>query len=134
MKIASEFRDFAVRGNVIDLAVGVVIGAAFGKIVTSLVGDIIMPAVGQLVGGIDLSRYKLVFKEAVGDKGEVAIRFGQFAQNIFDFLIIAMAIFVVVRLLNAAKRKQEAALAPAPVAPSEEILLLREIRDELRQR
>jgi large conductance mechanosensitive channel len=134
MKIAKEFRDFAIRGNVIDLAVGVVIGAAFGKIVTSLVGDIIMPAVGQLVGGIDLSRYKLVLKEAVDDKGEVAVRFGQFAQNVFDFLIIAFAIFIVVRLLNAAKRKHEAAPATAAAPPPEEILLLREIRDELRQR
>ena len=134
MKIAKEFRDFAVRGNVIDLAVGVVIGAAFGKIVTSLVGDIIMPAVGQLVGGIDFSRYKFVLQKAAGDKAEVAIRFGQFAQNIFDFLIIALAIFLVVRVLNAAKRKQEAKPAAVPLAPSEEVLLLREIRDELRQR
>jgi large conductance mechanosensitive channel len=133
MRVIKEFRDFAIRGNVIDLAVGVVIGAAFGKIVTSLVGDIIMPAVGQLVGGIDLSRYKLVLRAAATGKEEVAIRFGLFAQNIIDFVIIAFAIFVVVRLINAAKRKEEAAPA-APALPPEEILLLREIRDELRQR
>lgn len=133
MSLVKEFREFAVRGNVIDLAVGVVIGAAFGKIVSSLVGDIIMPAVGQIVGGIDFSRYKLVLRAAVEGKDEVAIRFGAFAQNVVDFLIIAMAIFAVVRLINMVNRKAEAA-PPVVTPPSEEILLLREIRDELRHR
>ena len=134
MRVIKEFRDFAVRGNVIDLAVGVVIGAAFGKIVTSLVGDIIMPTIGQLIGGIDLSRYKLVLRAAVGKQEEVAIRFGEFGQSIIDFLIIATAIFLFVRVINAAKHRQDVAIAAKPAAVSEEILLLREIRDELRRR
>ena len=134
MKLIHEFRDFALRGNVVDLAVGVVIGTAFGKVVTSLVGDVIMPSIGQLIGGLDLSRYKLVLKEAANGKEEVAVRFGTFAQNIFDFVIIAMAIFVVVRVMNAAKLKQLIAPAASPTATPEDILLLREIRDELRQR
>ena len=134
MRLIKEFRDFAVRGNVIDLAVGVVIGAAFGKIVSSMVGDIFMPAVGQLIGGIDLSRYKLILKEAARGQEEVAIRFGAFAQNIIDFLIIALVIFAFLRVINAAKRRQEAAPPAKPAAVSEEILLLREIRDELRRR
>lgn len=134
MRLVKEFGDFAIRGNVIDMAVGVVIGGAFGKIVTSLVGDIIMPAVGQLVGGFDLSRYKLVLRQAVEGKEEVAVRFGSFGQNIFDFLIIALAIFMAVRLINAAKRKQETVPVVAQAATPEDVLLLREIRDELRQR
>ncbi|MGN6547802.1 MAG: large-conductance mechanosensitive channel protein MscL [Aureliella sp.] len=133
MGLIKEFRDFAMRGSVVDLAVGVVIGAAFGKIVSSLVGDIIMPAVGLLVGGVDLSKYKYVLKPAQDSQEEVAIRFGNFAQSIIDFLIIALAIFLVVKLINTARRKREGVPPEAPAIP-EDILLLREIRDELRQR
>jgi large conductance mechanosensitive channel len=134
MSLLKDFREFAMRGNVVDLAVGVVIGAAFGKIVTSLVGDIIMPALGQLVGGIDFSKYKYVLKAAANGKEEVAIRFGTFAQTVFDFLVIASAVFIVVKIMNAAKRKEARADAPDPAALPENILLLREIRDELRKR
>jgi large conductance mechanosensitive channel len=132
MSLVKEFREFAMRGNVVDLAVGVVIGTAFGKIVTSMVGDIIMPAVGSLVK-LDFSRYKYVIEAGAQGKDEVAVRFGIFAQTVIDFLIIAMCIFAVVKLMNAAKRKQ--AEAPAPPPPlAEDVLLLREIRDELKKR
>ena len=133
MGVMKEFREFAMRGNVLDLAVAVVIGAAFGKIVSSLVGDIIMPAVGVLVGGVDLSKYKYVVKPAQDSQEEVAIRFGNFGQSIIDFLIIALAIFIVVKLINTAKRRFERVPPGAPVIP-EDVLLLREIRDELRKR
>jgi large conductance mechanosensitive channel len=133
VSLATEFKEFAMRGNVVDLAVGVIIGGAFGKIVTSLVGDMIMPVVGGLLVGQDFSKYKLVLKEAVDKKEEVAVRFGTFGQSILDFMIIAMAIFLVVKLMNAVKRKKEETPA-APPSPPEDVLLLREIRDELRQR
>lgn len=135
MKLFKDFRNFAVRGNAVDLAVGVVIGSAFGKIVSSLVGDIIMPTVGLLIGGVDFSRYKLVLREAVGKKEEVAIRFGTFAQHVLDFLIIAAAIFLFVKLISLARQQQhKEQAATLPPAPPEEVLLLREIRDQLRQR
>lgn len=135
MSLVKEFKDFAMRGNVVDLAVGVVIGGAFGKIVGSLVGDIIMPAVGSLLGGIDFSKYKYVLKEGnAADKiEEVAIRFGTFGQVILDFTIVAFAIFMVVKLMNSLKRKQDDAPAAPPPTP-EDIALLREIRDELKKR
>ena len=132
MSLLKEFRDFAMRGNVVDLAVGVVIGGAFGKIVSSLVGDIIMPAIGSIVK-VDFSKYKYVITPAADKVEEVAIRFGTFAQTIIDFTIIAAAIFLVIKLMNAAKRKQEEAPA-APAPTPEDIQLLREIRDELRNR
>ncbi len=132
MSLVKEFRDFAMRGNVVDLAVGVVIGGAFGKIVSSLVGDIIMPAVGSIVK-LDFSKYKFVITPAADKVEEVAIRFGTFAQTVIDFTIVAAAIFAVIKLMNAAKRKQAETPAAAP-APAEDILLLREIRDELRNR
>lgn len=132
MSLVKEFRDFAMRGNVVDLAVGLVIGGAFGKIVSSLVGDILMPAIGSLVK-VDFSRYKYVITPAADKVEEVAIRFGTFAQTIVDFTIVAAAIFMVVKLMNAAKKKQAEA-PPAPAATPEDVLLLREIRDELRNR
>lgn len=132
MSLLKEFREFAMRGNVIDMAVGVVIGGAFSKIVSSLVGDIIMPAVGSLVK-VDFSRYKLTIAKATENSEEVAIRFGTFAQTIFDFTLVAACIFLVIKLMNAAKRKQETAPA-APAPTPEDIQLLREIRDELRNR
>ncbi len=133
MSIIKEFRDFAVRGNVVDLAVGVIIGGAFGKVITSLVGDVFMPALGMLTGGIDFSKYKFVLKAAAEKQEEVAIRFGTFLQYIVDFTIVAFAIFMMIKLINAAKRKEEAAPA-TPAPPSEDIVLLREIRDELKRR
>ncbi len=133
MSLLKEFRDFAMRGNVVDLAVGVVIGGAFGKIVTSMVGDIIMPSIGKLVNLGDLSKYKLVVTPAADKVEEVAIRFGNFAQTIIDFTIIAAVIFAVIKLMNTLKRKQEEAPA-APAPTPEDIQLLREIRDELRNR
>ncbi|MCB1588359.1 MAG: large-conductance mechanosensitive channel protein MscL [Xanthomonadales bacterium] len=138
MSFMSEFKEFAMRGNVVDLAVGVVIGAAFGKIVSSLVDGIIMPVIGLLVGGVDFSELKLVLKDAVlaadGSVAEAAVtlNYGAFAQTILDFIIIAFAIFLVIKAMNSAKRKEEAAPA-APPEPSEEVKLLTEIRDQLRK-
>lgn len=133
-----EFKDFAMRGNVVDLAVAVVIGGAFGKIVTSLVGDVIMPPIGLALGGVDFTNLQLTLKEAVvnaegvEEVAAVAIRYGAFVQTIVDFLIVAWAIFMVVRAMNSMKKKEEAAPAPPP-QPSEEVLLLREIRDNLKR-
>lgn len=129
MSLFSEFKEFAARGNAIDLAVGVVIGAAFGKIVASLVDQIIMPPIGLLIGGVDFSAYKWILKEAVDGKGEVAIQFGAFFNTIIQFTIIAFAIFMVVKLMNTALRKKAA--EPAPPPP--DVALLTEIRDLLKQ-
>lgn len=133
MSLLKEFRDFAMRGNVVDMAVGVVIGGAFGKIVTSLVGDIIMPAIGRLGGTGDLSKLEFELVAATETAKAVVIRYGAFAQTIVDFTLIAASIFLVIKLMNSLKRKQEEApSAPAPTP--EDIQLLREIRDELRNR
>ena len=136
MSVLSEFKQFAVKGNVIDLAVAVVIGAAFGAIVTSFVNDIVMPPIGMATGGVDFSELKLVLSEPVmaGDKvikAGASINYGNFIQTIVNFLIIALAIFSMVKGINAMKRKEEA--APATPTPSKEELLLTEIRDLLRQ-
>lgn len=129
MSLANEFKAFVMRGNVIDLAVGVVIGAAFGKIVTSLVDQIIMPPIGLLIGGVDFSSYKWVLQAAGPDgKGEVAIQFGAFLNTLIQFAIIALAIFLVVKVVNRIVRKAEAAPAPPP----EDVVLLAEIRDLLK--
>lgn len=138
MGMVSEFKEFAMRGNVVDLAVGVVIGAAFGKIVGSLVNDIIMPAVGYFVGGVDFSQLAFTLKEATVDAAgaevpAVLVKYGAFIQTVVDFLIIAFAIFVAVKVMNSLKRKEEAAPA-APPEPSEEVKLLTEIRDALKSR
>lgn len=125
----SEFKAFAMRGSVMDLAVGVVIGAAFGKIVTSLVDQVIMPPIGLLIGGVDFSAYKWVLKAAGPDgKGEVALQFGAFFNTIIQFAIVALAIFLVVKFMNRLIRKEKAAPAPPPA----EVALLTEIRDLLR--
>lgn len=130
MSLASEFKAFVMRGNVLDLAVGVVIGASFGKIVTSLVDQVIMPPIGLLVGGVDFSAYKWVLKAAGADgKGEVAIQFGAFLNTIIQFAIVAFAIFLVVKLANRVVRKHEA--EPAP--PAADVVLLTEIRDLLKK-
>jgi large conductance mechanosensitive channel len=130
MSIVKEFKEFAVKGNVVDLAVGVIIGAAFGKIVTSLVTDIIMPPLGLLLGGIDFKDKLIELKPAVGKTPAVNINYGLFINNIIDFLIVAFAIFLVIKGINALKRKEEATPS-APPAPSKEEVLLTEIRDLL---
>jgi large conductance mechanosensitive channel len=131
MSIVKEFKEFAVKGNVIDLAVGVVIGATFGKIVSSLVQDIITPLVGLIVGGVNFTNLKIILVEANGDKPAVAITYGTFLQQVFDFMIIAFAIFLFVKAFNRLKRKQEAA---TPTAPSRQEVLLEEIRDLLKRK
>lgn len=128
-----EFKKFAMRGNVVDMAVGIIIGGAFGKIVSSVVGDIIMPAVGVLVGGVNFTDLKLVLKQAVGDTPEVAINYGNFIQVIIDFLIIAFSVFLLVKAINALSRKKEEAPAE-PAAPPADIQLLTEIRDLLKEK
>jgi large conductance mechanosensitive channel len=133
MGMLKEFKEFAMRGNVIDLAVGVVIGAAFGKVVTSLVDQIIMPPIGMLIGGVDFSSYKWKLHEAGPDgKGEVAVQFGAFFNTLIQFAIVALAIFLVVKAMNRLIKKEEAAPAPAPPPPAD-VVLLTEIRDLLKQ-
>ena len=128
-----EFKDFAMKGNVVDMAVGVIIGGALGKIVTSLVNDVIMPVVGLIVGGVDFTNLKWVFAEATEDAPEAALMYGQFIQNVVDFLIIAFCIFLMVKGISKLNRKKEEAPAPAPEPePSAEEKLLTEIRDLLK--
>jgi large conductance mechanosensitive channel len=136
MKALQEFKEFAVKGNVVDMAVGVVIGAGFGKIVTSLVADIITPVLGVLIGGVNFTNLKLTLKDAIAEKPPVTWNYGAFIQSIFDFLIIAWAIFLLVKLINRLKRQAPAPAAPppAPPPPSAEVLLLTEIRDALKTR
>jgi large conductance mechanosensitive channel len=140
MGMMKEFKEFAMRGNVVDMAVGIVIGGAFGKIVSSLVKDVIMPPIGKLMGGVDFSKLKYVIQEATmnGDVAveEVAVRYGSFFQTILDFIIIAFAIFMVIKAMNNMKKKEEEAPAApaAPPEPTKEELLLAEIRDELKKR
>mgnify|MGYP001426052344 CR=1 FL=1 len=131
MGFIKEFREFAMRGNVIDLAVGVIIGAAFGKITTSLVNDVIMPPIGLLVGGMDFSNLAITLREKTDTAAAVQINYGAFINTLIDFLIVAFAIFLLVKGINSLKRKQEAA-PPPPPAP--EVVLLTEIRDALRNR
>ena len=137
MGMMSEFKEFAMRGNVVDMAVGIVIGAAFGKIVSSFVADVIMPPIGVLVGGVDFSDLAITLKQAVlaADGSEavpaVLLTYGNFIQTVFDFTIIAFAIFMVIRAMNRMKKKEEAA-PEAPAEPSDEIKLLTEIRDSLK--
>ncbi len=123
-----EFKEFAVKGNVIDLAVGVVIGAAFGKIVTSLVNDIIMPIIGTLTGGINFKDLKLPIK------GDVTFNYGSFIQSVVDFLIIAFSIFLFIKLINKLKREKKAEAVKEEVKQSEEVLLLQDIRDLLKNK
>ena len=130
MSILKELKEFAVKGNVIDLAVGVIIGAAFGKIVSSLVTDIIMPPIGLLLGGLDFKDIKIHLKPAVGKNPEVTMNIGVFINTAIDFVIVAFVIFMAIKGINALKRKQEEAPAAAP-APTNEEVLLTEIRDLL---
>lgn len=132
-KFLEEFKAFAMRGNVLDMAVGVVIGGAFGKITTSLVNDIIMPLISMLTGGIDFSSWKWVLKAAQGDAAEVAVNFGNFIAVVLDFIIIALAIFCMLKAINKFHKKKEEAPA-APPEPSAEEELLAEIRDLLKEK
>jgi large conductance mechanosensitive channel len=132
MKVLQEFKEFAVKGNVVDMAVGVVIGAGFGKIVSSLVADIIMPLLGLVIGGVDFKKLKLMLKDAPVEKDVVTWNYGAFIQSVFDFLIIAWAIFVLVKLINRLKRREPPAAPPPPPPPPAEVQLLTEIRDALR--
>ena len=129
----SEFKDFAVKGNAVDMAVGIVIGAAFGKIVSSVVADVIMPPIGVLLGGVDFASLAFVLKEAAGDAPAVVIKYGSFIQTVVDFTIIAFAIFMVVKAINAMKKKEEEA-PEEPAKPSNEEVLLTEIRDLLKSK
>lgn len=132
MSMLKEFREFAMRGNVVDLAVGVIIGAAFGKIVSSLVADIIMPPLGLLIGGVDFKQFALTLRPAAGDIPAVVMHYGVFIQNIFDFVIVAFAIFMAIKVINKLNRKKTEEPA-APPAPTKEEVLLSEIRDLLKQ-
>ena len=134
MGMMSEFREFAMRGNVVDMAVGIVIGGAFGKIVTSFVNDVLMPPIGLAIGGVDFSDLSVVLKQATGEAEAVTLNYGAFIQSVVDFTIIAFAIFMVIRAMNSMKRKEEEAPPEEPPKPTDEVLLLQEIRDELKQR
>lgn len=133
MSMIQEFKAFAVKGNVIDMAVGIIIGAAFGKIVSSFVGDVIMPPIGLLIGGVDFSDLAIVLKEATADAPAVTLGYGKFIQSIFYFTVIAFAIFIVIRFANRLK-KQEQAVPQAEPTPSKEEQLLTEIRDLLKEK
>ena len=132
MSLISEFKQFAMRGNVVDLAVGVVIGAAFGKIVSALVSGIIMPVVGVLVGGVNFADLAITLKRGAEGVEPVLLQYGLFVQSTVDFVIIAFAIFIAIKLMNKMQRKQEQA-PPAPAAPSAQVQLLTEIRDALKK-
>ena len=133
MAFIKEFKEFAMRGNVVDLAVGVIIGAAFGKIVTSLVADVIMPPIGYITGGVDFSDKKIILTDAnpAAKVEEVAIHYGNFINSIIQFLIIAFCIFIVVKAINSLKKQEAAETSVAPPAPTKEEVLLAEIRDIL---
>ncbi|MBA3015961.1 MAG: large-conductance mechanosensitive channel protein MscL [Desulfobulbaceae bacterium] len=133
MSMVQEFKTFAMRGNVVDMAVGIIIGGAFGKIVSSVVADVVMPPIGILIGGVDFTSLALTLKEAAGETAAVTLNYGNFVQTVFDFLIVAFAIFMMIKGMNTLKKKEEAAPA-APPAPSAEEKLLTEIRDLLRQK
>lgn len=131
MGIIKEFQEFAVKGNVLDMAVGIIIGGAFGTIVKSMVDDVIMPPIGLLLGGVDFSDLKLTLKAAEGDVAAVSINYGTFINNVISFVVVAWAVFMLVKAMNSFKKKQEA--APPPKPPAQEVLL-REIRDLLARR
>jgi len=131
MSVVSEFKTFIARGNVVDMAVGVIIGGAFGKIVSSLVSDVIMPPIGVMLGGVDFTSFVLILKEASGDIPAVTINYGTFIKNIVDFLIVAIVIFLFIKSINTMKRKEEEKPATPPAPPKQEVLL-EEIRDLLK--
>ena len=133
MSMMSEFRDFAMRGNVVDMAVGIVIGGAFGKIVSSFVNDVLMPPIGMALGGVDFSDLAMTLKAATAEAEAVTLNYGSFIQTVVDFLIIAFAIFMVIKAMNSMKKKEEEKPAEPP-KPSAEESLLSEIRDLLKDR
>jgi large conductance mechanosensitive channel len=133
MGFMKEFKEFAMKGNVVDMAVGIIIGAAFGKIVSSFVGDVIMPPLGLLIGGIDFTNLAIILKPAADKAAAVTLNYGKFIQTVVDFTIIAFAIFVAIKAMNALKKKEEAAPA-APAPPPKQEVLLGEIRDLLKER
>lgn len=131
MSIASEFREFAVKGNVVDMAVGIIIGAAFGKIVSSLVSDVVTPPLGYFIGGVDFTKLAVTLPALREGAEAVTVRYGVFLQALFDFIIVAFAIFMLVKLINRLRRREE--VAPSvPPPPSKQEVLLEEIRDLLR--
>lgn len=132
MKLMQEFKAFAMKGNVIDLAIGVVIGGAFGKIVTSLVNDLLMPILGLFLGKVNFSDMKYIIEPAAGDVPELAIRYGAFIQSVFDFVIIAFSIFIAIHLVTRFLAKQKAAEVAAPPPSPKQEILLEEIRDLLK--
>ena len=132
MKLIDEFKTFAMKGNVVDMAVGIIIGAAFGKIVSSVVNDIIMPPVGLLIGGVNFTDLKLVLKAATETGPAVTWNYGNFIQVCIDFLIVAFAVFLLIKAINSAKKKEEAAPSAPPAPPKQEVLLT-EIRDLLKK-
>lgn len=134
MSMMTEFREFAMKGNVVDLAVGVIIGGAFGKIVASFVGDVLMPPIGMLLGGVDFKSLAITLKAAEGKTAAVMLSYGNFIQAVVDFTIVAFVIFMAIRAMNSLKRKEEAAAPAAPQGPTKEEALLTEIRDALRAR
>jgi large conductance mechanosensitive channel len=145
MGMLKEFKTFAMKGNVLDLAVAVIIGGAFGKIITSFVNDVLMPPIGLLLGNTDFSKLRIILKEGSdavmnGDQvitpavTEVAVKYGAFVNTILDFIIVAFSIFMVIKAYNRMKKKEEAAPPPAPPAPSKEEVLLTEIRDILKDK
>jgi len=130
MGMLKEFKEFALKGNMIDMAVGIIIGGAVGKLVASLVDDVIMPPIGVLMGGMDFSELGYTLQAAAGDTPAVVLKYGAFIQSLIDFLILAFAIFMMIKMINSMKKKEEAAADPAP---SNEEVLLTEIRDALRK-
>lgn len=132
MKMLQEFKAFAMRGNVVDMAVGIIIGGAFGKIVSSFVSDVIMPPIGVLLGGVDFSELSLVIKAATEEAEAVTLNYGTFLMTVLDFIIIAFAIFMVIKGMNSLKKKEEEKPAPPP-EPTKEETLLTEIRDLLKK-
>ena len=135
MSLLNEFKTFAIRGNVVDMAIGGIMGAAFGKVVASLVNDVIMPPIGVLVGGVEFGNLAVTLKEAVGEVPAVTLNYGQFIQTIVDFTIVAAAVFFAVKVINQLQKQHAAAPPPAaPPAPSREEQLLTEIRDLMKER
>jgi large conductance mechanosensitive channel len=132
MGMVKEFKEFAMRGNVVDMAIGIVLGAAFGKIVSTFVSSVLMPPIGLLLGGVDFNQLMIILKEATEETEAVAISYGAFLNTVIDFIIIAFAIFLVVKAMNNMKKKEEEKPAPPP-EPSKEEVLLTEIRDALKK-
>ncbi len=133
MGILQEFKEFAVKGNAVDMAVGIIVGAAFGKIISSLVADVVMPPIGVLIGGVDFTKLAFTLKEAAGNESAVTLNYGNFIQALVDFTIIAFVIFMAVKFINSLKKKETPVPTAAP-EPSREELLLAEIRDLLKEK